>query len=202
MPKPYDGFLINRNDLAGMSIEELLLMISDADKGFKPESMDMLTKMGLDTVYTALERSVRNGDNADLRNGAMEALVAFGPQAVPRLLELLGDENEEVRNFSTVMLGNIGHREAVRPLIQALKDPDVNVRHGAAEALGKIGDHGAFAPLIELLGEDFWVQHAAIVALGEIRDERAVPYLLAALDNELLMEPVSNALEKIGKHTG
>lgn len=192
MPMPSDG------PATGATIEELLLLIGDKDRGLKPEAMDLLMKMGLDAIYHVIERSVRDDGNADLRNGAMEALVAFGEQAVPRLFQLLEDGNEEVRNFSTVMLGNIGHREAVAPLVRALKDPDVNVRHGAAEALGKIGDRGAFVPLLELLYEEFWVRYAAIEALGEIRDKRAVPYLLELADDGLLKEPVRAALKKIG----
>ncbi len=180
------------------TIEELLLLIGDKDRGLKPEAMDLLMKMGLDATYPVIERSVRDDGNADLRNGAMEALVAFGDQAVPRLFRLLEDTNEEVRNFSTVMLGNIGHREAVAPLVRALKDPDVNVRHGAAEALGKIGDRGALVPLIELLDEDFWVRCAAIKALGEIGDKRAVPYLQELADDEMLKVPVRETLKKIG----
>jgi HEAT repeat protein len=191
MPKPSDSLP------PGITIEELLLMIGNKDKGFKSEAMEMLIGIGLDTAYPILERSVRDDDNADTRNGAMEALVAFGIQAVPKLIRLLEDENEEVRNFSTVMLGNIGRQEAVAPLIRALKDPDANVRHGAAEALGRIGSHGALGPLIELLEEDFWEQYAAITALGEMGDKRAVTYLLKLADDELLQEPVNEALAKI-----
>lgn len=198
MSKPFDDSGHVGAEPVGENLEELLLLISDEEKGFKSEAMDLILKMDLNTVYPPLESAVRNDDNADLRNGAMEVLVAFGKQVLPRLFELLADDNEEVRNFSAVMLGDIGNREAVTPLILALRDPDANVRHGAAEALGKIGDRGALAPLMELLQEDFWLQYPAIVALGEMRDKRAVPRLLELLDNEILMRPVIEALGKIG----
>lgn len=198
MSKPFDIPVPSADGQAGKGIGELLLLIGDEKKGGKPEAMETIRQMGLDAVYAILEMAVRDDDNADLRNGAMEALVAFGGEAVPRLLQLLVDENEEVRNFSAVMLGNIGNHEAVDALVRALRDPDINVRHGAAEALGKIGGTGALAPLVEMLKEDFWLQYPAVVALGEMRDKRAVPFLRELLGNEMLTMPVVEALGKIG----
>ena len=136
MSKSIDGPGQIGDESVGESLKELLLLIGDEEKGAKPETMDLILKMDLKEIYPVLESAVRNDDNADLRNGAMEVLVAFGKQVLPGLFELLADENEEVRNFSAVMLGDIGNREAVTPLIRALSDTDVNVRHGAAEALG------------------------------------------------------------------
>lgn len=57
---------------------------------------------------------------------------------IEELIEMLGDENWQVRAEATAKLGKIG-QHAVPPLIKALKDKDENVRCGAAEALGKIG---------------------------------------------------------------
>ena len=194
MAKPFD----ERGALEGRSVEDLLHLVGDEDQGYKPEAMDRLLFMGLEANYPVLEKAVRNDADADLRNGAMEVLVRFGREAVPGLVRLLRDENEEVRNFSAVMLGDISSRQAVAPLIEALRDRDINVRHAAAEALGKIGEHAALFPLMELLNEDFWQQYPAIVAMGEMRDNRAVPRLLQLLDNEMLREPVIEALGRIG----
>jgi HEAT repeat protein len=95
----------------------------------------------------------------------MEALVAFWEMAVPYLTKLLTDDNEEVRNFSAVMLGDIGNSKAVTALIKALRDPEANVRHGAAEALGKIGDARAMEPLQEMANGDMWDQFYSSAAL-------------------------------------
>lgn len=184
--------------LNGKSSEELLLLVADEDQGLKPAAMDCLLSMEFAAIYPVLESAVRNDDNADLRNSAMEVLVQFGKLSVPRLVKLLRDTNEEIRNFAAVMLGDIGNREAVGALIQALGDKDVNVSHGAAEALGKIGDRAALLPLIELLKGDFWLQYAAITAIGAMRDYRAVPHLLNLLENELLAGPVIQTLGEIG----
>lgn len=198
MSSQSDAYETCASALGKLPTEELLRLIGDDEQRLKPAAMEAIVARGLDAVYPAIDTALRNDDDADVRNGAMEVLVAFGARAVPRLIRLLGDRNEEVRNFSTVMLGEIGSRDAVGPLIETLRDPDANVRHGAAEALGRIGDRGALQPLLDLLRDDFWQQYPAIVALGEMRDNRAVPRLVELLDDEMLGEPVIDALGKIG----
>jgi HEAT repeat protein len=185
-------------NLESSSVHLLLRMVGDQELGCRSGALDKLLGLGLDQVCTELESGVRNDGDADLRNGAMEVLVAFGAAAVPRLVALLQDDNEEVRNFSAVMLGSIGSREAVAPLVEALQDPDVNVQHAAAEALGAIGDRAALVPLLALLRGDLWQQFPAVAALGAMRDERAVPYLLPLVPDPLLGQPAMEALGKIG----
>lgn len=184
--------------LEGKSIKELLYFVADDEQGYSAEATEMLLAAGIGRIYPDLEQGLRDDNDADYRNGAMDILVAFGKAAVPYLVKLLLDANEEVRNFACVMLGDIGNREAVCNLIVALQDSDANVCHSAAEALGKIGDRSALFALIELLKGDFWVQYSAIAAIGEMRDYRAVPHLVDLLDNELLAGAVADALGKIG----
>lgn len=198
MTDSFDGMANQGCSLAGKSVEALLLYVADDDQGYRAEATEKLLSMGIAAIYTILERGVRDDNNADFRNGAMDILVAFGKESVPLLGKLLKDANEEVRNFACVMLGDIGNREAVAPLIRALSDKDANVSHSAAEALGKIGDRSALFPLIELLKGDFWVQYSAITAIGAMRDYRAVPHLLQLLDNEMLAGAVIDALGQIG----
>ena len=151
--------------MCGMSVSELVRLIADSDPEYRQKAMDIVLMAGFKVCFPILEEAVRNDEDADLRNGAMDALVAFGEMAVPHLAKLLTDDNEQVRNFSTVMLGDIGNPKAVVPLIKALQDHDANVRHGAAEALGKIGDCRAVSPLQEMCRGDFWDQFYASAAL-------------------------------------
>ncbi len=198
MPNPFEDAAPAAQILHGKGVEELLLLVADSEKGYKPEALDMLLAMGFKENYPVFEQALRNDADADLRNAAMEILVCFGVESAPQLIKLLEDENEEVRNFSAVMLGDIGRREAVRALIRALGDPDMNVRHSVAEALGKIGDRAAIPPLVNSLKSDFWLQYAAITALGNIGDHQAAPPLLEILENEIWSAPVVDALCKIG----
>lgn len=199
MQEQYDDIFLSRGvELEGKSVEELIVLVGDAGQGCRPEALDRILAMGFDAHCRDLENAVRNNADANLRNGAMEVLVRFGDQAIPRLLFLLKDCDEEVRNFSAVMLGDIGNRKAVVPLIQALRDPDANVRHGAAEALGRIGDRTALMPLLDLLKEDFWLQYPAIAALAAMKDRRAVPHLFELLEDGMVGVPVIDALGEIG----
>jgi HEAT repeat protein len=149
----------------GVTLHELVRLIADNSAGRRQKAMDIVMLVGLKVCLPLLEEAVRNDADADLRNGAMEALVSFGEMAVPHLVKLLEDDNEEVRNFSSVMLGDIGDPKAVPALITALRDPDANVRHGAAEALGKIGDARAISPLQEMAKGDLWDQFYSAAAL-------------------------------------
>lgn len=161
-------------ELQDIALPELVRLIADSSTEHRQKAMDLVLMVGLKVCLPILENAVRNDSDADLRNGAMEALVAFGEMAVPHLTKLLTDDNEEVRNFSAVMLGDIGNPKAVSALIAALQDPDANVRHGAAEALGKIGDYRAVSPLQKMCRGDFWDHFYADAALqmlaGNIAD--------------------------------
>lgn len=198
MPTMVDGANSTSVSLSCMSVENLLLLVGDEESGCKSSAIDALLSMELESIFPIFEQAIRNDGHADLRNSAMEVLIRFGGQAVPKLLVLLRDDNEEVRNFCTVMLGEIGSREAVTPLIHALRDTDVNVRHGTAEALGKIGDRTALLPLLDLLEEDFWLQFPAIAAIAAMKDNRAVPHLLKLLGHPMLEGVVIDALGEIG----
>ncbi len=153
----------------GVSLPELVRLIADSSPVYRQKAMDIVLMAGFKVCLPILEEAVRNDDDADLRNGAMEALVAFGEMAVPHLIKMLIDANEEVRNFSAVMLGEIGNNKAVMPLMNALLDPEPNVKHAAAEALGKIGDLSAVTALQEMGKGDFWDQFYSSAALELLR---------------------------------
>jgi len=61
------------------------------------------------------------------------------PQPVPDLIELLKDENSEVRWGATIALGEIGDKRSIDPLVMSLRDYDKYVRYGAALSLEMLG---------------------------------------------------------------
>lgn len=197
MNDTFENGVFSAPHLANRTTDELLLLACDGENGFQGMAMESLCAMSFENIAPYLVQAVRNDGNADLRNGAMDIIVRFGAFAVPRLTELLGDENEEIRNFSAVMLGYIGDNEAVLPLCRALKDPEANVRHGAAEALGKIADRRALFPLVGLLRGDCWDKFYAVAAIGDLGDERAVPFLLEFADDENVKDVVVAALSRL-----
>ncbi len=90
----------------------------------------------------ALIKALRHSDDRWLRGGAAKSLGRIGTEeAMPELIEALGDPYDDVRLNAAEALGKIGPaaKQAVPALIETLGDPEHNVRVNAAEALGKIG---------------------------------------------------------------
>src|SRR6266568_179309 len=75
MLQPYDDAASFPLQLQDCSFQELLLLVGDAECGYKTEALEFLLDLDLEKSYSALESAVRDDDNADLRNGAMEVLV-------------------------------------------------------------------------------------------------------------------------------
>jgi hypothetical protein len=83
--------------------------------------------------------AVRQRSVANFAVRAAEALVRQrigDPQAVPALIQALGDSDSDVRRAAAEALGKLGDPQAVPALIQALGDSEWDVRRAAAEALG------------------------------------------------------------------
>ncbi len=78
------------------------------------------------------------GDRNDvgLRNSAVEALVAIGPDAVPTAIAALRTLDADGRKLAVEVLGGVPDARGAEALATALSDEDPNVRQSAAEALG------------------------------------------------------------------
>ncbi len=145
-----------------------------------------------------LEEGIRNHDNADVRNTAMEVFRELGTRAFPALAGLLKDSDPEVRLFAVNILSEIALPEALPLLFDAATDKDVNVRVASAEAMGRIGDRSALGLLSDALDDEPWVAMAAIHAIGEIGGEESLELLHKCLGREEYREIAIAALEKAG----
>src|SRR5512138_379314 len=72
----------------------------------------------------------------------------------------------------------------IRSLISLLGNADPRVQWHAAEALGTLGEKAVPGLMEALRSPSVPVRLGAIEALGTIRDPRAVPGLVALLDND------------------
>ncbi len=115
---------------------------------------------------------------------AAESLGRMGSaaeEAVPDLVQALGDEQGALRSAAAAALSAIGP-SAVPALVAALEQQDPMVRRSASDALGGIGPRAtdAIPGLLNLLGDrDYEVGRRAATALGHIGPV-AVPALLQA----------------------
>jgi HEAT repeat protein len=145
-----------------------------------------------------LEEGIRNHENADIRNTAMEVYRALGIRAFPSLESLLRSEDPEIRLFAVNVLHQIGENGALPLLLSSIRDPDVNVRTASAEALGMAGNDKALEALKAVLEDDPWVGMAAVSAMGEIGGEHALNLLYGCLKREGYAEIAITAIKKAG----
>jgi len=74
-----------------------------------------------------------------MRNEAVESLGKQGdPAAIPYLINVLDDADEDIRRTAVWSLGQIGTAEAVDPVFSMTSDPSVEVRRWVAKSAGRI----------------------------------------------------------------
>jgi HEAT repeat protein len=105
---------------------------------------------------------------------------------VIRVYDEAKNDDPRIRQYLSMVLGNLGDQRATPLLITALEDRAPETRIYAALALGRLRDARAVEPLLEVYRKDERdVRKAAAYALGELRDPRAVPALVASLQDPI-----------------
>lgn len=105
---------------------------------------------------------------------------------VVRVYEEAKNDDPRIRQYLSMVLGNLGDRRATPLLIDGLKDRAPETRIYAALALGRLRDRAAVPALLEVFATDERdVRKAAAYALGEIGDPRALPALAGALSDPI-----------------
>src|SRR6185437_11151335 len=141
------------------------------------------------TLVAALEDTV----NIGLRNAAVEALVAIGPDAVHATIDALERLDADARKLAAEVLGGVPDVRGTAALARALQDEDSNVRVAAAESLGKASPAGdgsrelaTDALVAALATSDVFLKIAALDSLARL--ESRLPWSLFApfVDDPLL----------------
>ncbi len=164
-------------------------------------------------------------DNALSRCCAVKALQTMNADdevSTARLVDLLLDEDPDVRMDAVVALGRMKVAQAALPLLQNLeKDPEGEVRIEVVKALSRISSPQTVERLIHCFREDGYpeldymvddlefnacweVQSSLMDALAEIGDSRAVAALIEVLEAEGyedLQESGFRALAKLSGET-
>lgn len=105
---------------------------------------------------------------------------------VIRVYDEAKNDDPRIRQYLSMVLGNLGDRRATPLLIDALADRAPETRIYAALALGRLKDPAAVEPLLRVFTTDERdVRKAAAYALGEIGDRRALPALAGALTDPI-----------------
>ncbi len=119
-------------------------------------------------------------DNPWVAGRIADQLVAYGPAAVPFLMENVRDEHQghlvdpRILGAAVRILGMIGDRRAAPAVEPLLVHPHREVRIAAAAALGSAGTPSSIPRLLLALEDPEWqVRSAAATALAEFSDESA-----------------------------
>ncbi len=150
-------------------------------------SLASLGSDGVEVLVQALEEP-------KLARTAATAFKSAGPDAVPRLVEVLSHETPAVRGTAADALGHIGPagNAAAPKLVELLKDQDRDVRYRAVRALHTFGQHAkpAVATLAKVLVDAReqeltrqWAIKTLAVTLPDTHDE-VVKALIAGSQEE------------------
>lgn len=125
-----------------------------------------------------------NDSRVMVKDAVVEKLVAAGSNAVPALVKMLQDKNEDSRLASLFALARIGSKEAIAAVRGSLQDNSATVRTAASRSLGLAEDRESVDMLMQLVQKDSAsVRRQAATALGQIGDPRCIPALLSAASN-------------------
>ncbi|MGE5476793.1 MAG: HEAT repeat domain-containing protein [Bacteroidales bacterium] len=98
-----------------------------------------LIKLQTPDVAARLAEHLRS-DDAQLRNGAIEALQEMPVAIAPHLRRLLADDDSDVRIFAVNILGALRHANAPEWLAEVVRaETHVNVCAAAVDALAEVG---------------------------------------------------------------
>jgi len=176
---------------AKKAVPILMAILEDVDNPLRPGAAYALAKLGAKQAVPLLIRALPKDDGTEMRFVAPVALVLLNPEndlyiklALPRLIELLGDESGQVRHEAAATLARIGPKAAaaVPELTAGLEDRDPAVRSEFLAALGAMGPAAGDAlPAIlkSLADADYHVRYAASYVIGQLGPaaKEAIPVL-------------------------
>jgi HEAT repeat protein len=155
-----------------------LLVRALGDEDWRVRKEGTLVAPGLERreeVVAALIAALEETVNIGLRNAAVEALIAIGPDAVGATVESIRRLDADARKLAVEVLGGIADARGTAALAAALADEDANVRVAAAEALGNAAlageearDQATQALVVALKTSDTFLRIAALDSLARL----------------------------------
>jgi len=134
---------------------------------------------GRQGYLAGMVREIRQEENWRRRYSLTQSLGPLGRDAVPSLVELLRDEDPDLREYAAEALRDYPSPDAFEALVVAAEDPVEDVRWHTAEALGALGLNDATEPLLVLLGDSVYhIRLTALRGLADLNEEAALPVAL------------------------
>ena len=160
-----------REGFAGRPEKELVGLLAHADMRVRQEAQFALAAKGSKSIGAFASVAAKN-DHQLARLHAIWGLGQIGTKsrsALPPLLPLLSDADDEVRAQAVKVLGDARYPQAFNGLVKALQDSSARVRFFAGLGVGKAKRKEAVQPLLTLLREndnkDPFLRHAGVMGL-------------------------------------
>lgn len=170
-------------DFSEVSAKELSGLLADEDRRVRQKAQFELAKRG--DAKTLLKAARKNGNQLARIHGiwGVAQIGRRDASVVKPLLELLKDEDVEIRVQAAKMLGDLRYEAAIGDLVDLLRrDGNLRIRLMATEALGRIGDVSAFDAIVGMLvendDEDVYLRHAGAIALARLDDGKRLTELV------------------------
>ena len=180
-------------------VESLTRLLSEHDWRVRQSAVATLAQQG-HAVVDALVRTLRTQhENLNVLSSALDLLALSDIDVVEPLIQLLQDEDVNLRIQAALILGEQRDRRAIPALIAHLSDADPNVRFHAIEALGRLHAVEAADQLAAIADtRDFFLAFPAIQALTRVGTSAVAPRLVPLLADEMLRAPAIEALGALG----
>ena len=152
------------------------------------------------SMLLSLLKQLREGyRDFSVLSSALTLLSNADVDVTQPLIELLHDEDPDLRMQAALALGEHQRAAGIDALMAALRDPDANVRFHAIEALGRLRASEAVDALAGIAeSEDFFLAFPAIDALARMTDPRVLDRLASFLQVPLLREAAVDAIGRLG----
>ena len=174
-------------------VEPLISSLEDGDVWIRTAAAQALGEYRDAGVLQPLIHHLEH-DLPPVRIAAIEALgKSERPQVKEVLFRAAYDIDLEIRRAAILALARIPGDEVFDYLMFALNDHDWRIRAAAATAVGLRGEKIALPALHNALDDpDTYVQQSAVLALDKIPDVSSFPFLFKALENEAVLDDVSD----------
>lgn len=165
--------------------EELLRLLGHPDMRVRQQSQFELVTRGDEGYQMLVDATDRENRLARIHGiWGIGQLARNDLRYAEPLVELLQDEDHEMRAQAAKVIGDEGYQTAAGELIPLLTDEDPRARLYAAQALGQLQYKPAIRPILDMLeannDEDAYLRQAGAIALARIGD----PEPLVALHEE------------------
>jgi HEAT repeat protein len=153
--------------------DPLLRLMNEKEANVKRYAIRLLARLHDNSLLETFELAFYD-TNYDVSETALKALVEFGEEALPILVNALSSPHEWIRQKAVYGLGAIKGDEAFIHLLEMLEDSSPSVRKEAIRVLGERGDPRALPALDAIAAgrSDREISKLARQAIAEIRAAR------------------------------